>query len=76
LNDKGVVQTKDRSYNMPAAISTSNLLGTAFIILKLCGVIDWSWWWVTAPIWAPLALLILILIGVVIYAMFTEGGKR
>lgn len=22
-----------------------------FMTLKLCGVIDWSWWWVTAPIW-------------------------
>ena len=22
-----------------------------FLTLKLCGVIDWSWWWVTAPIW-------------------------
>lgn len=25
-------------------------------ILKIIGQIDWSWWWVTAPIWCPLAL--------------------
>lgn len=28
-----------------------------FIILKLVGVIDWSWWWVLSPIWIPVVLL-------------------
>ena len=32
------------------------LLGLLFIGLKLGGVIGWSWWWVTAPLWGPLAL--------------------
>jgi hypothetical protein len=27
------------------------LLGIAFILLKLTGTIDWSWWWITAPLW-------------------------
>ena len=22
-----------------------------FIVLKLCGVIAWSWWWVLSPLW-------------------------
>jgi hypothetical protein len=30
------------------------LLGVAFVVLKLCHVIDWSWWWVTAPFWMPI----------------------
>lgn len=34
------------------------LLGVAFIILKLCKVIDWSWWWVTLPFWGGFALII------------------
>jgi len=34
------------------------LLGIAFVVLKLCGVIGWSWWWVTAPFWAPLVLVV------------------
>jgi len=29
-----------------------------FLVLKLCGVIAWSWWWVTAPLWGPLALVV------------------
>lgn len=28
-----------------------------FLALKLSGHIDWSWWWVTAPLWVPGALL-------------------
>ena len=35
----------------------SELLLT-FIILKLVGVIDWSWWWVLSPIWIPVVLLL------------------
>ena len=38
------------------------LLGVAFIVLKLVGVIDWSWWWVTLPFYGPLILLIIFLI--------------
>lgn len=30
-----------------------------FLTLKLTGHIDWSWWWVTAPLWGPAAAVIL-----------------
>lgn len=33
------------------------LLGIVFIILKLTGVIDWNWWWVTSPLWGGYALI-------------------
>jgi hypothetical protein len=39
-------------------ISAGGLLGVAFVVLKLCHVIDWSWWWVTAPFWGPCAFLL------------------
>ena len=38
------------------------LLGVAFVVLKLVGVINWSWWWVTLPFYGPLILLIIFLI--------------
>ena len=37
----------------------TTLLGVAFIVLKLCKVINWSWWWVLAPIWMPIAVLVI-----------------
>lgn len=39
----------------------STLLLVAFIVLKLCHVIEWSWVWVLAPLWIPIALAILII---------------
>lgn len=36
-----------------------HMLTILFVGLKLGGVIGWSWWWVTAPSWAPIAIVIL-----------------
>ena len=38
-------------------VSFLPLLGIVFVTLKLTGYIDWSWWWVTAPFWAGLAVM-------------------
>lgn len=27
-----------------------------FLVLQLTDVINWSWWWVTAPLWGPIVL--------------------
>ena len=35
-----------------------NLLFLVFLVLKLTKVIDWSWWWITAPLWGPIVALI------------------
>lgn len=43
-------------------IGFEGLLTIAFIILKLCGVIKWSWLWVLAPTWIPIALGIIVLL--------------
>lgn len=39
-----------------------------FLVLKLTGVIDWSWWWVTAPLWIPFIVTLLFLGAVLIAA--------
>lgn len=41
-------------------ISFSSLLLLAFIVLKLCNVITWSWWWVLSPIWIPITISVVI----------------
>jgi hypothetical protein len=56
----------DKSVRVSSGISLSGLTFIVFLVLKLCGVIDWSWWWVTAPLWGPFALLIA---GLFIYIM-------
>lgn len=52
--------------------SVAGLLGVAFVVLKLTGVIAWSWLWVLAPFWIPLAFAVVILLGAVIVAVVTS----
>lgn len=33
------------------------LLTIAFVVLKLCGVVGWSWWWVLSPMLIPLGFV-------------------
>lgn len=40
----------------------ATVIGIVFIILKLVGVIAWSWWWVLSPFWIPLGLALVIAI--------------
>lgn len=49
-------------------IGFPGLLTVLFIALKLCGVIDWSWWWVLCPLWIGLA------IGLSFFALFAVFG--
>ena len=45
------------------------LLGIVFIVLKLTGYINWSWWIVLSPIWGSIlvGLLIFLVVSFVIY---------
>lgn len=47
-----------------------SLLTILFIGLKLTGYITWSWWWVLAPIWIPVAFSIVVILFVLIGAVF------
>ena len=54
-------------------ISFCGLLFIVFLVLKLTHVIDWSWWWVTAPLWGGVALaLVLFLIFTLIAFIFIK----
>lgn len=57
-------------------IGIIGLLGVVFVTLKLCGVIGWSWWWVTFPFWGGLsiALIFVVLCLVVIGASRARRG--
>ena len=52
-------------------IGVTGLLQVAFIVLKLCGVIKWSWWWVLAPTWIGLALALIIIVGIAV--VYSKG---
>jgi len=45
------------------------VLFVVFLVLKLTGNIDWSWWWVTSPLWIPVALVVSIFLVAVFIIM-------
>ena len=49
------------------SIGIFSLLGVLFVGLKLTGHIDWSWWWVTAPFWGPVAIFLAVIIPILIF---------
>lgn len=46
-----------------------------FLVLKLTHVIDWSWWWITAPLWVDAAIVVILLIVLCIVAV-ASGVKK
>jgi hypothetical protein len=59
------------SSSTSGGISFGGVLFVVFLILKLCHVISWSWWWVTAPLWVPFGLFVVIAGFCFIMAVFT-----
>jgi len=51
------------------------LLIAAFIILKLIGVITWSWLWVLFPLWLLLSLLIPIIVYSIVFIIIILISK-
>ena len=49
-------------------VGFAGLLFMVFLVLKLTGVIDWSWWWVTAPLWgaALLAVITVLVVAIIV----------
>lgn len=41
-------------------LSIMPILLVVFIVMKVAGVIEWSWWWVFCPVWIPLAFILFI----------------
>jgi len=58
------------SSNGGGGISLPIVLFLIFLVLKLCGVIAWSWWWVTCPLWIGAAIGIVIML----FALLIGGG--
>ena len=61
---------KKTSTAAKGGMSFLEVLLLVFIVLKLCKVITWSWWWVLSPIWIPLILWLLLMAIVGIIKLF------
>ena len=59
MNDSNNIQV--------TGVSFTGVLTIVFIVLKLVGVINWSWIWVFSPLWINWIIGIIIVIGVSIW---------
>lgn len=55
-----------------SGIGFTGLLTIVFIVLKLCDIIAWSWWWVLSPLWLSTILWVI----VVVIVLLVEGRKN
>lgn len=58
----------EKSSSSSTGLGLLEVLGVIFVTLKLCGVIDWSWWWVTSPFWVLGLFWGLVLLAVIVMA--------
>ena len=70
-NKKNIMESNIKKTNeiSKSTLSSSVIitLSIVFVTFKLTGVINWSWWWVTSPLWLPLAsALTLMLLAVIL----------
>lgn len=49
-----------------SGIGICGVLTIVFVVLKLVGVINWSWLWVLCPLWINLLLIIIVAVIIVI----------
>lgn len=52
---------KEKQTTVSGGIGFTGLLTIVFIVLKLLGIITWSWVWVLSPIWIEVILVIVLL---------------
>lgn len=57
---------KEDNHYTSGGIGFTGALTIAFIVLKLCGVIKWSWVWVLSPIWISALIVGVILLIILI----------
>ena len=60
--------------NSSSGLGICGVLTIVFVVLKLVGVINWSWLWVLSPLWIDIVLTVSILIG--FYFYFSHDQKR
>lgn len=58
--------------NSSSGLGLGGVLTVVFVVLKLVGVIDWSWWWVLSPTLIGIGLSLIIIIGYIIYLVIDD----
>ena len=69
--NKGEIQMKNEE-----SVGIGFILFIVFLVLKLTKVVTWSWWLVTAPLWIPFGIVLVIVIIATVVALIREIIKN
>lgn len=61
--------------NSGGGLGVGSVLTIVFVVLKLVGVINWSWWWVLSPLWISFALFLVVVILFLVVAAAIGNRK-
>lgn len=64
------------SNSSSSGVGIGGLLLVAFIVLKLCKAIAWSWWWIMSPLWIGAALWMLAFGFVALFAAHKYNKQK
>lgn len=62
--------------NQASGLVMLQLLGVLFVALRLCGVIELSWWWVLSPFWFPVLLIAVLMVLCTAFLVIHERIER
>lgn len=65
---------KENNSTSTGGVGLVGLVFVAFLVLKLCKVINWSWWWVLSPLWITALVFVVALIVCFVNAL--ASSKR
>ena len=65
--NKGEISMKNEQ-----GVGIGFILFIVFLVLKLTKVVTWSWWIVTAPLWIPFGIVLVIVIIATVVAIISE----
>lgn len=65
---------KENNSTSTGGVGLVGLVFVAFLVLKLCKVINWSWWWVSSPLWITALFFVVALIVCFVNAL--ASSKR
>jgi len=66
------MSSQSQSSASGGGIGLTTLLTVSFVVLRLCRVIDWSWWWVTFPTWGTFVLCMMIIVLWAVVSVWRE----
>ena len=64
----------NKSSSTSGGIGFFGVLIIVFVVLKLIGVINWSWLWVLSPFWIPMAIVLLVFVSIGLF--FRDKPKK